>query len=137
MHPRLEDFDDSDIDLDTQEFAAPIADEPLGYGYGEWASGTFRPSRQRGAPFAGRGPRGYQRSDIRIYEEVCDRLTDDPGVDASEIQVAVHDGEVALRGQVLTREMRRRADDVAFDIAGVRHVSNDLRIVPPPKVVVR
>jgi osmotically-inducible protein OsmY len=34
-------------------------------------------------------------------------LADDPRIDASDIQVDVRDGEVALRGQVLTREMRR------------------------------
>jgi hypothetical protein len=28
----------------------------------------------------GRGPKGYTRSDDRIREEVCDRLTDDPVV---------------------------------------------------------
>jgi hypothetical protein len=137
VHPRLEDLDDADIDLDTQELVEPIPEESLGYGYGEWASGPFRPSHQRDAPFAGRGPRGYQRSDVRIYEELCERLTDDPRVDASEIQVDVRDGEVALRGHVPTREMRRWADDAAFNIAGVRHVSNDLRIVPLSKVVIR
>ena len=31
----------------------------------------------------GRGPKDYTRSDDRIREEVCDRLTDDPRVDAS------------------------------------------------------
>src|SRR6185503_8363040 len=33
--------------------------------------------------YAGRGPRGYQRTDERIREDVCDRLTDDPRIDAS------------------------------------------------------
>src|SRR5687768_5171077 len=37
--------------------------------------------------YAGRGPKGYQRSDERIKEEVCDRLTADPDVDALEIEV--------------------------------------------------
>ena len=33
--------DDSDIDLDTQELVRPVPEEPLGYGHGEWASGSF------------------------------------------------------------------------------------------------
>ena len=37
--------------------------------------------------YAGRGPRGYRRSDDRIGEDVCDRLTDDPALDASGIEV--------------------------------------------------
>lgn len=28
--------------------------------------------------FAGRGPKGYQRSDDRIREDVCERLAEDP-----------------------------------------------------------
>jgi osmotically-inducible protein OsmY len=55
-------------------------------------------------------------------------LTDDSYVDASEIEVTVRDGEVALHGHVATREMRRRAEDLALDVAGVRHVTNELRL---------
>jgi hypothetical protein len=136
VHPRLEDADDADIDLDTQELVEPVPEEPLGYGYGEWASGPFRPWHQAGqaverAPFAGRGPRGYQRTDARIYEDVCDRLMVDSHIDASELEVDVRDGEVVLRGHVPTREMRRQAEDAAFDIPGVRHVNNDLRVMAP------
>src|SRR5262245_64681573 len=35
--------------------------------------------------YAGRGPKGYKRSDDRIHHEICDRMTDDPELDASEI----------------------------------------------------
>lgn len=137
VRPRLEDADDADIDLDTQELVEPASEEPLGYGYGEWASGPFRPRHQQAghdiehAPFAGRGPRGYQRTDARIYEDVCDRLTVDSHIDASELEVDVRDGEVVLRGHVPTREMRRQAEDAAFDIPGVRHVNNDVRVMAP------
>lgn len=115
-HPRLEDADDADIDLDTQELVESGPAEPPGYGYGEWTSGPFRTPRPRQsvehAPYAGRGPRGYPRSDARIYEDICDRLTVDSHVDASDIDVNVRDGDVTLRGSVPTREMRRRAGDV-------------------------
>jgi hypothetical protein len=84
--PTSAEADDADIDLDTQELVESGPEELLGYGYGEWTSGPFRTQRPRRsvehAPFAGRGPRGYQPSDVRIYEEVCDRLTFDSLVDA-------------------------------------------------------
>jgi hypothetical protein len=112
--PSVADADDADIDLDTQELVEKVPEEPLGYGYGEWASGPLR-------TFAGRGPRGYQRTDAQIYEDICERLTMDSRIDASQIEVDVRDGEVALHGHVPTREMRRRAEDLSFDITGVRH----------------
>lgn len=75
----------------------------------------------------GRGPRGYRRSDERIREEVCDRLTDDPTVDASDIEVAVQNGEVTLSGAIDSRQARRRAEDIAESVSGVTHVQNNLR----------
>ena len=50
---------------------------------------VLRMDEQRGGPHRGRGPKGYTRSDERIREDVNDRLSDDPFVDASEIEVMV------------------------------------------------
>lgn len=76
----------------------------------------------------GRGPRGYTRSDERIREDVSDRLSDDWRVDASDIEVSVNGGEVTLGGTVRTRDDKRRAEDLADDCSGVKHVQNNLRI---------
>ena len=76
----------------------------------------------------GRGPRGYTRSDERIREDVSDRLTDDPGVDASEIEIQVSNCEVTLSGTVHSRWQKRRAEDIAEDVSGVKHVQNNLRV---------
>ncbi|WP_448207387.1 BON domain-containing protein [Azospirillum sp. sgz302134] len=76
----------------------------------------------------GRGPRGYSRSDERIREDVSDRLTDDPYVDASDIELTVSGGEVTLSGTVDDRRVKRRAEDIAESVAGVRHVQNNLRV---------
>lgn len=76
----------------------------------------------------GRGPKGYLRSDERIREDVCDRLTDDSLVDASDVEVAVMGSEVTLSGTVQSREERRRAEDCAERVLGVAHVQNNLRI---------
>lgn len=78
----------------------------------------------------GRGPKGYKRSDERISEEVHQRLTDDPWVDATHIDVEVKDGEVTLSGTVSDREERRRAERCVEDIWGVSHVQNNLRVQP-------
>jgi osmotically-inducible protein OsmY len=76
----------------------------------------------------GHGPKGYKRSDDRINEEVHERLTDDPWLDASNINVAVSNGEVHLTGTVETREAKHRAERLVEDISGVSHVDNDLRV---------
>ncbi len=91
------------------------------YGYGRstpWAVGNF----------AGRGPRSYQRSDDRIREDVNERLTADPRVDASDIDVRVQNGEVFLSGTVDDRRTRRLAEEIIEDLPGVRDVRNDLRV---------
>lgn len=76
----------------------------------------------------GRGPKGYQRSDERILEDVNDRLTDDPHIDASDIEVTVKNREVTLNGLVKSRFEKRHAEDLADSVSGVTHVQNNLRI---------
>jgi hypothetical protein len=80
------------------------------------------------ADHRGRGPRGYRRSDERIREDVSDRLTDDPYLDATEIEVAVAEGEVTLTGVVATREDKRRAERLAEDCTGVSDVQNNVKV---------
>lgn len=84
--------------------------------------------RQQDEQHRGRGPKGYTRSDERIREDVCDRLSDDWRIDASDIEVQVQDGEVTLTGSVNDRQLKRRAEDVAEEISGVRNVQNNLRV---------
>jgi hypothetical protein len=78
--------------------------------------------------YAGKGPKNYQRSDDRIREEVSDRLTDDPRIDASNIEVEVRSCEVTLSGTVNDREQKRRAEDLAESITGVKEVTNNIRL---------
>jgi CBS domain-containing protein len=93
--------------------------------FGNDATGSFGEVRR--GEHAGRGPKGYQRSDERIREDVNERLTDDPMIDASEINVTVQNREVTLTGTVRDRNERRRAEDLAESIPGVTHVQNNLR----------
>ncbi|HEY4218283.1 MAG TPA: BON domain-containing protein [Gemmatimonadaceae bacterium] len=76
----------------------------------------------------GRGPRGYRRSDDRIRESICDRLTVSEAVDASDMEVGVHDGIVTLSGSVEDRPQKRMAEWVAEDEPGVNDVENRLEI---------
>ena len=77
---------------------------------------------------AGRGPRGYQRSDERIREDVNEHLTQHPEIDATEIEVQVHQGEVTLRGTVENRQEKRAAEDIVERVSGVRDVKNEIRV---------
>jgi osmotically-inducible protein OsmY len=76
----------------------------------------------------GRGPKGYQRSDQRIHEEVCECLTDDSFIDASNIEINVQSGVVTLTGTVSSRQEKRRAEDLIENLSGVKDVNNSLRV---------
>ncbi|MGE4063592.1 MAG: BON domain-containing protein [Rhodospirillaceae bacterium] len=78
----------------------------------------------------GKGPKGYKRSDERIREDISDHLTQDYLVDATLIEVVVTDCECTLNGTVATRDEKRRAEDIAERVMGVRHVQNNLRVAP-------
>jgi len=76
----------------------------------------------------GRGPKNYRRSDERIKEDVNDRLSDDNYLDASDVEVMVTNAEVTLTGTVHNRNDKRRAEDLAESVSGVRNVENRLRV---------
>ena len=78
--------------------------------------------------FAGRGPQNYKRSDDRISEDINEELTQDPELDASDVNVEVRSGEVVLKGTVPDRESKRRAEEIAECCSGVKDVMNQLRI---------
>ncbi len=84
-------------------------------------------ARRRERDHRGRGPSSYTRSDDRILEDACDRLTEDWGVDARNVQVTVQGGELTLDGTVDDRQQKRRAEDCVHEISGVGHVQNNLR----------
>jgi osmotically-inducible protein OsmY len=81
-------------------------------------------------PYSGVGPKDYHRSDQRIFEDVCERLTRHGRIDARNIRVSVKDGEVTLDGTVRDRQTKRMAEDVADHISGVQDVHNQLHLDP-------
>ena len=78
--------------------------------------------------FAGRGPKGYRRADARIEEDICDRLTDDAYVDATDIEVKVENGEVTLTGTVDSGKAKFFAEQLCVAVRGVHDVHNQLRV---------
>jgi len=76
---------------------------------------------------SGKGPRGFTRSDDRIKEDICERLTDHPDLDASDVEIKVHNGEVTLTGTVNERWNKRVAEDLAESVSGVKQVQNQIR----------
>jgi osmotically-inducible protein OsmY len=112
-----------------------------GYGSQGYRSEPYGSQGQRGSEYGwgsestrshyGKGPMGYTRSDERLREEVSDRLTEDHEVDASRLNVRVKDGEVTLEGAVDDRRMKRKAEDVAEGVMGVKQVHNQLRVEKP------
>lgn len=105
--------------------------EPERRDYGQPHAPQYRPQnptwRNRG-PHTGKGPKGYSRSDDQIFEDVCERLTQNGQLDASPIEVTVDGGEVTLSGTVDGRRSKRLAEDIADSVSGVRDVHNRLKI---------
>jgi len=63
-----------------------------------------------------------------MFEDICDRLTVDPRIDASDVEVEVKAAEVTLRGSVRSRDEKRYAEDVVEHVMGVREVNNHLKV---------
>jgi BON domain len=103
-----------------------------GYGQGGYGQGGYgnynRNADWNQGPHAGRGPQGYQRSNERIQEEVCEALTRHGQVDASGINVRVDQGEVTLEGTVTSRREKRLAEEAVESLSGVKDVHNHLRL---------
>ena len=112
-----------------------------GGSFGESPRGSYGPSpshgeddmgreqQRRGGGHRGRGPKNYTRTDQRITEDLCERLTEDDDVDAGDIEVQVRDGVAVLTGTVGERWMKHRAEDIAEACGGVKDVENRIRVV--------
>jgi osmotically-inducible protein OsmY len=88
----------------------------------EWQPGPMTQS------FRGRGPKGYERSDDRLRELICEALTDDDQIDASDISVEVKSSQVKLTGTVSDRQKKYMVEEMIEDMSGVKEVDNQLRV---------
>lgn len=117
---------------ESDEIATGFAGNYGPGGYRDLESGADRGwnigrDSDRGS-YRGRGPKNYQRSDERIREDVCERLSMDHDVDASEIEVTVQDGVVTLNGSINDRHAKRLAEDICESVRGVKDVQNNVRV---------
>lgn len=80
------------------------------------------------ASHRGKGPKNYRRSDELLREIVCERLTEDPFIDAVDVSVDVETGEVTLTGTVTSRGQKIRVEDLVADTTGVMEIHNLLTV---------
>lgn len=104
------------------------AGHQLSSGQSTGAFGLQQDTPYRESTHRGKGPKGYTRTDERIREEICELLSDDFHIDASEITVEVKDGVVTLEGTVQERLLKHRVEDIADNVSGVKDVHNSLRV---------
>jgi hypothetical protein len=74
------------------------------------------------------GPKGYQRSDERIREDLCERLALSSRLDVRDVEVNVSGGVVTLSGTVRDRQQKYRIEDMADEVFGVKDVHNQIRV---------
>ena len=123
--PRRDDWNDRDYRARTESPYSERAYSSRAYPDRSWSTDYGR--AEFGQRFFGRGPKGYQRSDNRIHEDVCDRLTY-ADVDAENIEVSVSNCEVTLSGTVGDRWDKRRAEEIVENVPGVNDVHNHIRV---------
>jgi osmotically-inducible protein OsmY len=68
--------------------------------------------------------------DAAIRTEILERLAEHFQVHTDRIEVMVCHGEVKLGGIAVNRFAKRRAEELAHDVEGVRSVRNEIHIQP-------
>jgi osmotically-inducible protein OsmY len=125
-------------ETETGETSRRFDERAVKYGQGQGTGAAWLPEAtghatgrwgwQGRGRYSGMGPKGYKRSDERIREDVSDHLMEHPDLDASDVEVKVSKGEVALSGTVESRWAKRLAEDLAESCSGVSEVMNQLRV---------
>ncbi|MDM9557684.1 MULTISPECIES: BON domain-containing protein [Bordetella] len=125
-----------DEDPRWQRQQLDYGDEPS-YGEFEGQSHDWNYGERRGDPYGWQGqprsksqritPKGYVRSDERVREDLCERLSHS-GLDVSDVSVDVSDGVVALEGTVPDRRTKHAIEDCADDCLGVTDIQNRIRV---------
>lgn len=125
-----------------QDGTSPHGEDPSrrgAWGDQEWREGRreagggrddhgYGPDIEPPQDHRGRGPRNYQRSDERLREDVCESLTDDPRIDASQVDVEVSGRCVTLTGEVDSRRTKHLIEDLVDRCRGVESIDNRLRV---------
>lgn len=97
----------------------PVGDETEGREAG------WRPEPERRYP---PGPKGYQRSDERLREDISERLMEARYIDSSDVTVEVSGAKVVLDGTVPERRMKHAIEDLVDACPGVQDIDNRIRV---------
>ncbi len=97
------------------------------YGLPAEDQGFVTPSTA-GRGFRGRGPSGYQLSDERLHERICELLTEHEEIDPSDVTVEVNDQAVKLSGTVGNRWMKYQIEELLDSSFSLRDLDNQLRV---------
>ncbi len=68
------------------------------------------------------------RSDLLIYRDIVDALHADPATEPYQVEVAVADGAVDLRGEADSWAEKELCGEVAEAVVGVKSVSNNIHV---------
>ena len=98
-----------------------------GYGrqYGRNPSANRPYARSNPYP---QGPKGYQRSDERLKEDISERLMESHYIDCSDVSVDVRGAKVVLEGTVPSRHMKHAIEDLVDACPGVQDIDNRVRV---------
>jgi hypothetical protein len=97
-------------------------------GYGRRNPVSSRPYARNPYP---QGPKGYQRSDERLKEDISERLMQSHQIDCSDVTVDVRGAKVVLEGSVPSRHMKHAIEDLVDVCPGVQDIDNRVRVASP------
>ena len=87
-----------------------------------------RQSENSHPSFAGKGPKGWQRSDEHIRDAVCSTLTWHRDVDPSDIEIGVVHGAVMLSGTIADAVQKRLVESIVSGVVGVREIQSEIHV---------
>jgi hypothetical protein len=99
-----------------QQYGQPRQEYGQRYGY--------QPRTRRFAT----GPKGYQRSDERLKEDISERLMESHSIDSSDVSLEVRGARVVLEGTVPSRHMKHAIEDLVDACPGVQDIDNRVRV---------
>ena len=77
-----------------------------------------------------RGVVPHNDDDRHLRRHINRAIAEDPGLRDREISFVVRRGDLSVTGTVRSEAERRRINDLAMGIEGVRSVANALRVLP-------
>jgi osmotically-inducible protein OsmY len=120
------DYAESTFDMDEEEDPVHHLMHP---DYPGISSEEATDENQVKAGYRGIGPKGYKRTDAKIYEEVCEVLMQHRAIDASNVAVKVTSGLVNLSGKIDSRYSKKLAEELIDLIPGVTEIQNELSVM--------